>query len=167
MMPDVPTSENSDKKDTRIVRVHSGGPLRKQAAEAAPVPHSVKSAAKKPDAAEFAATAVFGDTAQQADQPSHTADASDSEPPAVPAQKSGRQFRLDTGHKADKSDDKTAGRTTHKRKPVTVQPSPVVVQGANLLDRILSSVEHEQTVARPKADASNRNKRQSDERGNS
>lgn len=171
MMPDAPTPESSDQNDTRIVRVHSGGPLRKQGAAAVPVPHSVETAAKRRDDAsglsEFAATAVFGDTAQQVEQHSHTADASDSEPPAVSAQKPGRQFRLDTGHKADKDGAQPSGRPVQRRQPVTVQPSPVVVQGANLLDRILSSVEHEQTVARPKADASNRNKRQSDERGNS
>lgn len=171
MVPDAPTPESSDQNDTRIVRVHSGGPLRKQGAAAVPVPHSVENAAKRRDDAsgisEFAATAVFGDTAQQVEQHSHTADASDSEPPAVSAQKPGRQFRLDTGHKADKDGAQPSGRPVQRRHPVTVQPSPVVVQGANLLDRILSSVEHEQTVARPKADASNRNKRQSDERGNS
>jgi hypothetical protein len=176
-MPGAPTPEHSGKHDTRIVRVHAGGPLRKQAAAAAPTPRPVETAAKHRDAtsglSEFAATAVFGDTAQQVDQSSDTvetaaersAETSVSESPVASAKKPGRQFRFDTGHKTDEEGGRTASRTAGSRKPVTVQPSPVVVRGANLLDRILSSVEHEQTVARPKADASNRNKRQSDERG--
>lgn len=181
-MPDAPAPENSDRNDTRIVRVHSGRPLRKQGAAAVPVPHSVETAAKRRDAAsglsEFAATAVFGDSARQVDQSSRTvekpttfeeseAEASSAEASATSSQKPGRQFRLDTGHKADEEASRPATRHAGSRRPVTVQPSPVVVRGANLLDRILSSVEHEQSVARPKADASNRNKRQSDERGNS
>lgn len=194
--PDAPSPSISDNDDTRIVRVHSGRPLRKQGAAAVPMPHSVETAAKRRDSAsglsEFAATAVFGDTAQHVDRPSGTVDTavgdttvgdttatdttateasktetSAAEPSVAAAKKPDRQFRLDTGHKADEKVARTSSRPAGGLKPVTVQPSQVVVKGANLLDRILSSVEHEQTVARPKADASDRNKRQSDERGNS
>jgi len=171
MMPDAPTPENSDENGTRIVKVHSSRLLRKQSAAAGPMPHSVETAAHRPDAtsghSRFTETAVFGDTAQPADQSPSTVNLSDSESSVVPVQKSVRQFRVDDGHRTDKNEARTTGRPTPRRKAVTVQPSPFVVQGANLLDRILSSVEHEQTVARPKADASSRNKRQSDKRGNS
>ena len=171
MMPDAPTPENSDENGTRIVKVHSSRLLRKQSAAAGPMPHSVETAAHRPDAtsghSRFTETAVFGDTAQPADQSPSTVNLSDSESSVVPVQKSVRQFRVDDGHRTDKNEARTTGRPTPRRKAVTVQPSPFVVQGANLLDRILSSVEHEQTIARPKADASSRNKRQSDKRGNS
>ena len=171
MMPAAPTPENSDENDTRIVKVHSSRLLRKQSAAAVSMPHSVETAAHRRDTtsehSRFAETVVFGDTVHQTDQFPGTVDLSDSESSALPVKKSDRQFRVDNGHKTDKNDTHTTGRPTPRRKAVTVQPSLFVVQGANLLDRILSSVEHEQTVARPKADASSRNKRQSDERGNS
>ncbi len=181
-MPAAPAPDNSDKVDTRIVRIHSGGPLRKQSAAAVPTPYSVETEAKRRDTAsglsEFAATAVFGDTTEQVDRSSvaieksaavekSETEASAAQPSAASSQKPGRQFRLDTGHKPDEEASRSASRHAGSRRPVTVQPSPIVVKGANLLDRILSSVEHEQTVARPKADASIRTKRQSDERGHS
>jgi hypothetical protein len=172
--PDTPTPDISDTDHKRIVRVHSGRTSQMQSAAAIPTPHSVGTAAERRDnpsgISEFAETVVYGD----AGQPVNSSATSDSSATSgeTSSKKPSRQFRLDTGHAA--ADQKTAegklrtpGQSVPRRKPATVQPSPVVVQGANLLDRILSSVEHEQTVARPKAAASNLDKRKSDERGQS
>ena len=157
-MPDAPSPEISDASQKRIVRIHAGGLAKRQAAAAVPSPYSVGAAAEKRQQGsglpEFAATAVFGDAGQNTN--------TDETAPETSAKPS-RQFRIDTGHKTVK----TTNRPAPTRKPVTVQPSPVVVHGANLLDRILSSVDHEQKAARPKASARNRDERQSDERGNS
>lgn len=163
--PAAPSPDISDTGQKRIVKVHAGGSTRSQAAAAVPTPHSVGAAARQrqggSDLSEFAATAIFGDG--DAGQNSNTASDTDERTLETPA-KPGRQFRLDTGHKKPET---PAGRPATTRKPVTVQPSPVVVQGANLLDRILSSVDHEQNATRPKADNRNQIDRQSDERGNS
>lgn len=162
-MPDAPSPDISDAGQKRIVRVHAGRSAKAQTAAAVPTPHSTGAAAEPNQEAsalsEFAATAIFGDAGQDSDVASATGEQA-IETPAKP----GRQFRLDTGHKTT---EKPISRPATTRKPVTVQPSPVVVQGANLLDRILSSVDHEQKATRPKADNRNQIDRQSDERGNS
>ena len=161
--PDAPSPDISASGQKRIVKVHAGGPTKAQAAAAVPNPHSVGAAAEQRQEgsalSEFAATAIFGDAGQDSDAASDT-DERTLETPAKP----GRQFRLDTGHKKQET---PAGRPATTRKPVTVQPSPVVAQGANLLDRILSSVDHEQKVTRPKADNRHPIDLQSDERGQS
>ena len=161
--PDAPSPDVSIAGQKRIVKIHAGGPARTQAAAAVPTPHSVGAATEQHQQgtgiSEFATTAVFGDAGQDSNAASNT-DEQALETPAKP----GRQFRLDATHKKT---EKPTSRPATTRKPVTVQPSPVVVHGANLLDRILSSVDHEQNAARPKASARPRDKRQSDERGNS
>jgi hypothetical protein len=166
--PDAPTPDIFNTDSGRIVRVHSGGTSHKQSAAAIPSPHSVGTPGERhedPSAIpEFAETAVYGD----AEQPDHSTATSDE----ASSNKPGRQFRLDTRHAAAdqgkvEETNRTPGQSVSRRKSVTVQPSPVVVRGANLLDRILSSVDHEQTVARPLADGSNRDDRKSDERGQS
>lgn len=166
--PDAPTPDIFNTDSRRIVRVHSSGTSQKQSAAAIPTPHSVGEATerrKDPSTIpEFAETAVYGD----AEQPDHSTATSDE----ASSKKTGRQFRLDTRHAASDQEkveetNRTPGQSVPRRKSVTVQPSPVVVRGSNLLDRILSSVEHEQTVARPQSDGSNRDDRESDERGQS
>ena len=165
-MPDAPSPEISDSGQKRIVRIHKGGPARQQAA-AVPAPHSVGAKPQRtqpePGIFDFAATVVFGDTGQSSNAAS-TAEEPASNTPAKPT----RQFRLDAGHKATETTAHTeAVRPAPTRKTVSVQPSPVVVQGANLLDRILSSVDHEQNAARSKAMIRPHDDRPSDERGNS
>ena len=164
--PDAPSPDISDAGQKRIVRIHKGGPARQQAA-AVPAPHSVGAKPRRPQPEpgifEFAATAVFGDIGQSSNAAS-TSEEPVLETPAKPT----RQFRLDTGHKsAETTARSVAGRPAPTRKSVSVQPSRVVVQGANLLDRILSSVDHEQNATRPKAVTRTQDERQSDERGNS
>lgn len=167
--PDAPSPDISGTDHKRIVRIHSGGTAQKQSAAAIPTPHSTSTTARRRDkksgVSQFAETAVYGDAGQLVDSSATSDETSSKKKPT-------QQFRLDTGHTA--SNQKTAeeklrtpGQSVPRRKSVTVQPSPVVVQGANLLDRILSSVEHEQTVKRPKADHSIRDDRKSDERGQS
>ncbi len=174
--PDAPSPDISSTDQNRIVKIHSGNNSHKQAAAAVPTPHSVGTVAEqhKNTAAisEFAETVIYGDAGQKVESDVTPNSASETASEATPIQKPSRQFRLDSGHpvadqKTVTETPRTPGQSVPRRKSVSVQPSPVVVQGANLLDRILSSVEHEQTVTRPKADASVRNKRQSDERGNS
>ena len=171
-MPDAPSPEISDSGQKRIVRIHKGGLARQQAA-AVPAPHSVGTKPQRtqpePGIFDFAATVVFGDTGQS----SNAASAVEEPAPKTPA-KPTRQFRLDAGHKATEATEATeaiahaeAVRPAPTRKTVSVQPSRVVVQGANLLDRILSSVDHEQNAARSKAISRPHDDRQSDERGNS
>tara|TARA_R110002072_G_scaffold233795_2_gene391433 strand:+ start:35283 stop:37760 length:2478 start_codon:yes stop_codon:yes gene_type:complete len=173
-MPDAPSPEISDAGQKRIVRIHKGGPTRQQAAAAVPAPHTAGTIPERsrpePGIFDFAATAVFGDTGQGSDAASKTEAPPAPEAPAKPAAVNpARQFRLDTGHQAAETIAHTAaGRSaTTTRKPVSVQPSPVVVQGANLLDRILSSVDQGQNAARSKAVTHNHDERPSDERGNS
>ena len=161
-MPDAPSPDISDAGQKRIVRIHKGGPVRQQAA-AVPAPHSVGAKPQRPQPEpgtfEFAATAVFGDTGQS----SNAASTADEEPALETPPKPTRQFRLDTGHKTAETTAHTAeDRPAPTRKTVSVQPSRVVVEGANLLDRILSSVDHEQNVARPKAITRTHDERQSD-----
>lgn len=165
-MPDAPSPEISDSGQKRIVRIHKGGLARQQAA-AVPAPHSVgakpQQTQPEPGIFDFAATVVFGDTGQ-----SSNADSTVEEPALKTPAKPTRQFRLDAGHKATEATAHAeAGRPAPTRKTVSVQPSRVVVQGANLLDRILSSVDHEQNAARSKAISRPHDDRQSDERGNS
>jgi hypothetical protein len=180
-MPDAPAPDISDTDHKRIVKLHAGGSAQMQGAAAIPTPHSVGTAAERRENAsgvsEFAETVVYGDAGQLVDSAASSGEPATSDEATISNEtsskkKPGRHFRLDTGHSAadQKTTDeklRTPGQSVPRRKPVAVQPSPVVVQGANLLDRILSSVEHEQTVARPKAAASNRDKRKSDERGQS
>jgi hypothetical protein len=163
------------------VRIHAGRPSQRQSALAEPTPESV-SPVTAPRVEPFASpagyvspteveTVVFGDAGQKAD----------SNKVRETPSRAGRKFHIDTGHptadldtdnSADKSADQSAvtgtrSRTTSGRRPVAVQPSPVVVQGANLLDRILTTVDQNQTAARQHSNEGRSNERPSDERGNS
>lgn len=168
--PDTPVPDLADSKRTSIVKIHSGGHSQLQSAAKVPTPHTTEAAARQEEDAstvsELAATAVFGDAGKEL---TSTQSAPEDAPSDEASKKKPRpKFRLDTGHRTSETTAPTvANQRATSRKSATVQPSPVVVQGANLLDRILSSVEHQQTVQRPKSVPSNLDKRPSDERGNS
>ena len=182
-MPDEPSPDLSDSDAGRIVRIHAGRPSQRQSALAEPTPESV-SPVTAPRVEPFASpagsvspteveTVVFGDAGQKAD----------SNKVCETQSRAGRKFHIDTGHptadlitdnSADKSADQSAvtdartrSRTTSGRRPVAVQPSPVVVQGANLLDRILTTVDQDQTAARQHSNEGRSDERPSDRRGNS
>ncbi|NQV28171.1 MAG: hypothetical protein HQ518_27785 [Rhodopirellula sp.] len=151
------------------------------------------------DLPEFAATAVFGDAGQKTDavetseatpdktrrqfrldrgHQSASAEHRAGESKAaekVSAESKSIQQTTDQAPARPEFLKHVAGTRSHSavsRKTVSVQPSPVVVQGANLLDRILSAVDQEKDSAlhrtrRRNADVTHQDNRQADERGNS
>lgn len=182
-MPDAPAPDTSDEDQKRIVKVHSGRPSQ-QSARAVPEPHTPTSV-PEPQHAPFAEpgdieTAVFGDTGSGGKRDQNVAQSSS---------KPERSFRLDTGHKTVtassreattatdstrresgsttapnllKKSEHSSGRVRSTRQTVSVQPSQVVVQGSNLLDRILTTVDSARH-----SDVRNSDEHQTDERGNS
>lgn len=191
-MPDASSPHPSGSESEQMVRIHSGHPSRKQSAAAIPEPHSVKTAAKQQSE-----TDESGDAADaSANQDISKVDDSQELTREV-ASTDGRSFRFDSGrHEAILNSEAAAtshatnnehgstpapeastgpqflkkdqrGQRKSGRQPVAVQPSPIVVQGSNLLDRILSSVD--QTPARTRQDApkDDPGKHGTDERGNS
>lgn len=191
-VPDASSPHPSGSESEQMVRIHSGHPSRKQSAAAIPESHSVKPAAKRQSE-----NAESGDAADaSANQDIQKVDDL-KELTREAASTDGRNFRLDSGrHEAvlnsDAADASHAsnnehgstpepeastgpqflkkdqrGRRKSGRQPVAVQPSPIVVQGSNLLDRILSSVDQTPPRTRQDAPKDDPGKHATDERGNS
>ena len=192
-MPDAPSPDISPSGQSRIVKVHSGRPGKRQGAAAVPSPHSVH-----PVAAQRQDTAGTPVSENSVEHVTSNKAASDS------SSKPGRTFRVDSGTESvepsnDKADKpvadsgvtvrkdkstvagdtsmagpnflkeggRTQSRETANRRSVAVQPSPIVVEGANLLDRILSTVGQHQPASRRSTGELKQGERQSEERGNS
>lgn len=79
----------------------------------------------------------------------------------------GNDTALTANPRVTRTAERTRSRTTSGRRPVAVQPSPVVVHGSNLLDRILSTVDQDRPSARHHSNEGRSDERPSDERGNS
>lgn len=191
-MPDASSPQPSGSESDRIVRVHSGRPSRKQSAAAIPEPHSVNPVAKQ-----HSEITESGDVADSEASRNIPVNDDPKDRPREMAPTDERIFRVDSGREAAaltsdaggpsdaantehgtssetgssigpqflKKDQR--GRRTSGRQPVAVQPSPIVVQGANLLDRILSSVDQTPPRARQGAPKDDPGKHETDERGNS
>lgn len=193
-VPDAPSPDISGADSDRIVRVHSGRSHMQQKAASIPEPHTSRPAVK-PQHEELESNTAAESSTPSSSQPSGVLK-DESRKPVNAGKRSfrvdsggednSRQLRADSDQQAT---DETSESTSTKRgeslagpeflkkshrhrnpsdpESVQVQPSPVVVQGANLLDRILSSVERNPAATKQQAAVEQSEVRQRDERGNS